>query len=786
MKTNLPKQKSKQAILSLILLILVSFTNGYAQDTNITFDNSSASLTTAPACPLGGCTAQDVTFGDVYLGDAVGNLATLTYISANNPLYIWVKIASNSSKHDLLFQFDYLVGGVRKNFDNTNFVGSTTDRLTIKIRGNIITAGSKYRMAEITNYTAGQSLELQNIYLGWNTNGGAISSGQNISFITCNSPKCSSAYSGGIIIKTPLFADFSISKTCDGGTFEKVVYTSTSTGIEGNTNYSWLFPGAVTISPSSLSTSGPYTVTYSSAGPHSASLTVSDPLNAVIPNTKTINNINIALCCTSPVITNKTATICTGNSFSINPITAGSDIVPSGTTYTWSTPVSSPSGAITGGTSQITGATGPISQTLTNTTNSTATLTYTVTPKSESCTGTPFTITVTVTPKPTKVSTPVTICSGETYTWTVNGTAYTESGTYLVTNDGCTANQELVLTVTPKPTKVSTPVTICSGETYTWTVNGTAYTESGTYLVTNDGCTANQELVLTVTPKPTKVSTPVTICSGETYTWTVNGTAYTESGTYLVTNDGCTANQELVLTVTPKPTKVSTPVTICSGETYTWTVNGTAYTESGTYLVTNDGCTANQELVLTVTPKPTKVSTPMTICSGETYTWTVNGTAYTESGTYLVTNDGCTANQELVLTVTPKPTKVSTPVTICSGETYTWTVNGTAYTESGTYLVTNDGCTANQELVLTVTPKPTKVSTPVTICSGETYTWTVNGTAYTESGTYLVTNDGCTANQELVLTVTPKPTKVSTPVTICSGETYTWTVNGTAYTESGT
>jgi hypothetical protein len=30
-------------------------------------------------------------------------------------------------------------------------------------------------------------------------------------------------------------------------------------------------------------------------------------------------------------------------------------------------------------------------------------------------------------------------------------------------------------------------------------------------------------------------------------------------------------------------------------------------------------------------------------------------------------------------------------------------------------------------------------------------------------------------NQKLVLTVTPKPpTKVSTPVTICSGETYTW------------
>ena len=152
-----------------------------------------------------------------------------------------------------------------------------------------------------------------------------------------------------------------------------MVYTSTSTGIEANTNYSWSFPNATTISPSNLSTSGPYTVTYSSAGPHSVSLTVSDPLNAVIPNTKTINDINIALCCTTPVITSKTATICTGNSFSINPTTVGSDIVPTGKTYTWSTPVSSPAGVITGGNSQITVLVGPLSQTLTNNTNSPAT-----------------------------------------------------------------------------------------------------------------------------------------------------------------------------------------------------------------------------------------------------------------------------------------------------------------------------------------------------------------------------------------------------------------------------
>ncbi|SHM74428.1 PKD domain-containing protein, partial [Flavobacterium xinjiangense] len=298
------------------LILLFTTTIGYSQNTNITFDNTNASLTTTPACTFQGCVANDVTFGDVYLGDNVGNLATLAYVANPvNGLYIWVTIASNSSKYDLLFQFDYLVGGIRKNFNNTNFVGATTDRLTIKVRGSIITAGSKYRMAQITNYTAGQSLELKNIYLGWNTNGGAIKATENISLITCDAPKCSNAYSSGIIIKTPLFADFSISKNCDGGTFQKVVYTSTSTGVEANTSYSWSFPGAATVSPISLTTMGPYTVTYSSVGPYSASLTVTDPTSQVIPNTKTIGNITLTSCCTIAINSiAKTNVQCNGNS----------------------------------------------------------------------------------------------------------------------------------------------------------------------------------------------------------------------------------------------------------------------------------------------------------------------------------------------------------------------------------------------------------------------------------------------------------------------------------------
>jgi hypothetical protein len=54
---------------------------------------------------------------------------------------------------------------------------------------------------------------------------------------------------------------------------------------------------------------------------------------------------------------------------------------------------------------------------------------------------------------------------------------------------------------------------------------------------------------------------------------------------------------------------------------------------------------------------------------------------------------------------------------------------------------------------LTVTPKPANIVTNATICSGETYTWSVNNAQYTASETVTITNDGCTANQVLNLTV---------------------------------
>ena len=221
------------------------------------------------------------------------------------------------------------------------------------------------------------------------------------------------------------------------------------------------------------------------------------------------------------------------------------------------------------------------------------------------------------------------------------GTELLATGTYYVsqTINGCeSARTSVLVTVNSKPADVVTTATICSGASYTWTANSTAYTTSQSGLrIVNNGCTADQVLNLTVTPKPADVITTATICSGATYTWTANSTAYTTSQNGLrIVNDGCTADQVLNLTVTPKPADVVTTATICSGATYTWTANSTDYTIAGTYTLNNDGCTANQVLVLNVNTvtKPIintinqltcGLSTASVELSGlPTGTWTIN------------------------------------------------------------------------------------------------------------------------------------------------------------------
>ncbi|OXB20625.1 hypothetical protein B0A80_18775 [Flavobacterium tructae] len=99
----------------------------------------------------------------------------------------------------------------------------------------------------------------------------------------------------------------------------------------------------------------------------------------------------------SAVIQPKTASVCSNTGFTITPTSGANESVPSGTTYSWPSPVVT--GGLTGGAASS-GSPNSITGTLTNSTATDQTATYTVTPTSSGCTGNPFTVTVTVSPLP--------------------------------------------------------------------------------------------------------------------------------------------------------------------------------------------------------------------------------------------------------------------------------------------------------------------------------------------------------------------------------------------------
>jgi phospholipase/lecithinase/hemolysin len=74
-------------------------------------------------------------------------------------------------------------------------------------------------------------------------------------------------------------------------------------------------------------------------------------------------------------------------------------------------------------------------------------------------------------------------------------------------------------------------------------------------------------------------------------------------------------------------------------------------------------------------------------------------------------------------------TSDTTVISAC--DSYTWTLNGQTYSNSGTYTSVSGYNTS--VLVLTITSS-TSNATAVAAC--DSYTWSVNGQTYTASGSY--------------------------------------------------
>ena len=575
-----------------------------------------------------------------------------------------------------------------------------------------------------------------------------------------------------------------------------------------------------------------------------------------------------------PVIANKTSTICSGSAFTVSPTNTGSDLVPTGTTYTWTVAANA---NVTGATAQATAA-NSISQTLNNTTNTVQTVVYTVTPSFGGCTGATFTVTVTVNPTPSIITQVTSACSGTaftlsptngsgnivptgtTYTWTVvdnpnvvgetnASTAQTSISQTLV--NAYTSAQQVVYTVTPTAgscvglpftytVTLSTPVSvaaltgatnICLGSTTqlasataggAWTSSNTAVaTVSATgvvtglttgsttisYTVTNaSGCTGVVSAVVNVNALPIATITPsgaTTICAGATVTLTAStGSSYlwsnglqtqsitvSTSGNYgvIVTNAaGCsTTSAAVAVVVNALPSVTVTangPTTFCqggsvtltasAGSTYAWsnglstqsiTVNAT-----GNYSVTvtnASGCSATSTPVaVTVNTLPIASITSLngnTFCQGGSvtlvsspgsiYNWSnglttqsINVTA-SANLTVTVTNaNGCSATSApFGVTMNAAPVATITangPLTFCQGGQVTLTApaaasyqwNSGETTQSivvnvdgpSTVTITNaNGCSATSAITnITVLPIPTvaAIAGANQVCVGST------------------------------------------------------------------
>ncbi|HET8810074.1 MAG TPA: PKD-like domain-containing protein [Flavobacteriaceae bacterium] len=223
------------------------------------------------------------------------------------------------------------------------------------------------------------------------------------------------------------------------------------------------------------------------------------------------------------VIQDKNAVICSGQTFTVTPVTDASSTVLPGTTYTW-TVVDNPN--VTGDVDQPVPQPN-ISQQLTNTSNIQQTVIYTVTPHLGACQGNDFTITVEVDPVPVIQDQIVEMCSEQTFTViplnnppasvVPNPTTYTWT---VIDNPNVTGDVDQPV---PQP-NISQQLTNISN-----------LTQTVTYTVTPvSGICMGQTFTVTVVINPIPVIDPIpaqTICSGTSFTGVaptsnVSGTTY--------------------------------------------------------------------------------------------------------------------------------------------------------------------------------------------------------------------------------------------------------------------
>jgi gliding motility-associated-like protein len=603
---------------------------------------------------------------------------------------------------------------------------------------------------------------------------------------TMNASGCINTQSFQVLINpTPvLSSSANLNDVCSGSTFN---YNPTS--LQSNVTFAW--SRALTAGITNGAATG--TNNPQEALNNNTLNAITLPYTYTLTNTvTTCTNLQNVFVRVSPIpnIANGTESICNNQTFSHDPANA-----PTGTTYTWSTPVISPSFNITGGSAQSIESQ-YVSQSLNNTSGASATATYTVTPRTNGCLGSNFTLVVTVsnTAAPniplSSSFAPPPVCSGNPFNYVATSSA--TGATFAWRRYAAEG-----ITNTPSTSNVA-------GSTINETLinSGTVpATVRYAFFITSTGCTNTHFIDVTVNPATALSSslTPAPICSNQQFSYTP--TSNTPSTTQFNWSRNFVAgisNTAASGTNNPNESLINTTI---SPIPVTYTYN----------LVTTGGCSKTEDVTVFVNPTPRLNSSlsPAAICSEGNFIY--NPTSLTTGGTIIFqwsrnavngisngSSAGTGTANEFLFNTTVSPLTVP--------YSYTTTVNGCSNTEivnvvvKPTPAITNKVATicSNTSFTTTINNVPSNtlyswgipVSSPSGIVGGGTSGTLVNSIGQQLSNTssspatltYTVTPiaDGCTGIPFSV-SVTVNPIPVASSITlpaICSGSSFDYTPAG--------
>src|SRR5687768_6548756 len=715
------------------------------------------SFAQGPYCSGFNCTANDVQTPSYFIGDAAGNPLVSDTCVPGQPVtnvYLWLTFTvTATNRYDINVIGDVLLDGVYNSTLSVCLGDLNSGTYTMSL-GQIV-------------WTCGVEMTIANTLFAWEVNDdGQVPNTCN----TCPDQSSKCARFANLTVFIPIVANFSIATSCPTGQANEVyTFTNETTGgAPPYSNYVWSFGAGSTPTPSTISgptATGPFTVTYSSPGIRTVSLTVTD----AVGTTSTISyQINVQ---PSPTvnITSTVPTICPGGSSTLTAnVTGGTGPF----SYQWQQLVSSVWTNV--GTNQNTYISSPLSA---------GTYTYRVIvtqPTNCSIMSPNHVITVVADPTVVVVANDLSICEGGTSTFTATVTGGTGSTVYQwqYNNAGTWTN------VGTNSNVFTTPPLLAGTHTYRLLVNQS----SGCFVQSPD-----QVVTVVADPVVNITANDASICTGGTSlltanvtggngvshyqwqfnnagTWTNVGTdqnTYTTpvltTGTYtyrvLLTQDaGCAAQSaDFVVTAVNDPvvTVVAEPATFCTGGTSTMTAT-----------VTGGAGTSNYQWQTFTGGVWTNVGTNSNI-----YTTPVLNTSGTYNYRVIVTQDaGCQTitTQDIIVVGDPTVTVTVDDASICTGgvANLTAVVTGGAGTNNYQWQYNNAGTWTN-------------VGT-----NQNTYQTPVHPVGTHEYRVIVTQNNGCvnssTGTASITVVADPTITVTANDASICNGGTalLTGTVSG--------